>query len=1026
MISVTVYGRNDTHGYNLHKRVAISLNCIAEMLTDRDDEIIFVDYNTPDDSPTFPEAIGDTLTGRAKALLRVLRVRPRLHARYAARTHLSALEPIARNTALRRSNPANRWLLSTNTDMMFVPKQPGSLSTLAETLEDGFYHLPRFGLPESVWESFSRSDPAGILATVADHARRLHLNEVVHGSDDILYDAPGDFQLGLRADLIDNHGFNESMLAGWHLDSNLARRMGLLRGGIRSAADLLAGYHCDHTRQATLMHRRVRVEDDWDTYVRNVSEPAIPEQRDSWGLAGEEIEEFKLANSPTARFSAAIEQTVGAPQVEAYAAHYNSQGYHDLRYSAEHALPYVMGLLSARAPAVRIAYAGARPDTFDLISRATALLLPEARFAVPLQCEWLGDDEGSAGAALQRLSDEEWERWADLYIFEVGMPLDADGVVADAFLSRSASIVSRFWRFGAGEAVRRRPYVLAINAVNNHFEGAVETLLNCTRTPYGARVRHGFPDFILPEPRSGEKPAVGEWIASRTSRVFAPSPVEIMQLRQLCRTLFSDGAAAEAAWWTARCVAEPLIALLAHPAASDLLGASQAEVDALQSRLESGRPGRAVAATMWPLTTRAGAKTASTRLAEAEDWEDAGFSTLAARLFGARSYSVLERSVALWDLVSHLRIASEHVPAKAERMRVLIVNVVAEPLGSALAEDGADVRFASPERLLAASDHDVLGEPKAGAFGTAAALSRDELTQGPQFDLVLFPSFSLFSLGRHQVATLLDIADKLLRPAGRLVFTTPVRLDEGTDVEALPRSDLLPGGFIDRFAAATGYLLDGEADFAQSPSTLDRVSALGLRGPAFVDVRPGGFGTVALWTWRKDEGARIVADDVRSMVNFGSEPLGEFGGSPDLLLIGQGESADITALARAQPMVAWADGTWVIDKQAQATHALYGPYLRIPAGRYWLEMETTLEIDADDGASVAEDAVVMGIEIVYTNNLFLLSRTFARRELDGGRVGTDLSIMPGHLGQLVEIRVNHAQVGRLRVRGMRLTRHAHG
>ena len=34
-----------------------------------DDEIIFVDYNTPDDFPTFPEAIQDTLTERAKKLL---------------------------------------------------------------------------------------------------------------------------------------------------------------------------------------------------------------------------------------------------------------------------------------------------------------------------------------------------------------------------------------------------------------------------------------------------------------------------------------------------------------------------------------------------------------------------------------------------------------------------------------------------------------------------------------------------------------------------------------------------------------------------------------------------------------------------------------------------------------------------------------------------------------------------------------------------------------------------------------------
>jgi hypothetical protein len=54
MISVILYGRNDSYGYNLHKRAALSLNCIAELLTHDQDEILFVDYNTPDDFPTFP------------------------------------------------------------------------------------------------------------------------------------------------------------------------------------------------------------------------------------------------------------------------------------------------------------------------------------------------------------------------------------------------------------------------------------------------------------------------------------------------------------------------------------------------------------------------------------------------------------------------------------------------------------------------------------------------------------------------------------------------------------------------------------------------------------------------------------------------------------------------------------------------------------------------------------------------------------------------------------------------------------
>ncbi len=122
MISVLLYGRNDAHGYNLHRRAALSLNCLAEVLTDPDDEIVFVDYNTPDELPTFVEALADTLTERCLDLLRVLRVPAAIHEeRFAARTHLPALEPVARNAAVRRANPSNRWLLSTNTDMIFLP-----------------------------------------------------------------------------------------------------------------------------------------------------------------------------------------------------------------------------------------------------------------------------------------------------------------------------------------------------------------------------------------------------------------------------------------------------------------------------------------------------------------------------------------------------------------------------------------------------------------------------------------------------------------------------------------------------------------------------------------------------------------------------------------------------------------------------------------------------------------------------------------------------------------------------------------
>ena len=122
-----------------------------------------MDYNTPDDHPTFPEAIHDTLTDKAKKVMRVLRVRPNQHVRHRLKTHLVALEPQSRNVALRRSNPRNRWILYTNTDMLLVPRdKKQSLSDILGAIPDGFYQVPRFEIPEMLWEAaFDRRDPRG-------------------------------------------------------------------------------------------------------------------------------------------------------------------------------------------------------------------------------------------------------------------------------------------------------------------------------------------------------------------------------------------------------------------------------------------------------------------------------------------------------------------------------------------------------------------------------------------------------------------------------------------------------------------------------------------------------------------------------------------------------------------------------------------------------------------------------------------------------------------------------------------------
>jgi hypothetical protein len=417
VISVILYGRNDAHGYNLHRRAALSLNCIAEVLTDPDDEIVFVDYNTPDDLPTFVEALADTLTDRCLGLLRVFRVPAAIHAqRFAARTHLRAIEPVARNAGVRRANPSNRWLLSTNTDMIFLPQSDQTLSGICGELPDGFYGLPRFELPEWLWERLPRSDPRRAMAEVERLGRGLRLDEPTVSHEWIRFDAPGDFQLILREDFLAIDGLDEEMLLGYHVDSNLSRRMLFHRGSIESLGESLAGYHCNHNREHTVYHGTGQVANDLDRFVVKVDRPDLPAQRDTWGLPDVELEEVPVRERSGPGFAAALVAAIPnspGPRTPSDAA----QVPFELTYDSGHVLPFVADSLAVSPSDATIGYMGANPILERMLETAVA----ELGFRRPLEVAKL-DDLSSV---------EELARTADVFVVDLGV----DASLVDASFS---------------------------------------------------------------------------------------------------------------------------------------------------------------------------------------------------------------------------------------------------------------------------------------------------------------------------------------------------------------------------------------------------------------------------------------------------------------------------------------------------------------------------------------------------------------------------------------------------------------
>ncbi len=212
-------------------------------------------------------------------------------------SRLPLLESFSRNVGLRRANRRNRWVLSTNPDMVFVTRSGRSLTEVCRELQDGYYATPRYELPESLWESFDRNAPRQVLEEMRQRGEDERLHLAVRGDPWNGYDAPGDFQLMPLRDALGIGGFHEGMVRGWHVDSNLAKRMSLLYN--RPAGLLhheIYAYHMMHLRALTSGHtgKAVREANSLKTFVDRAAAPLPADQPGDWGAPDQEIERISL------------------------------------------------------------------------------------------------------------------------------------------------------------------------------------------------------------------------------------------------------------------------------------------------------------------------------------------------------------------------------------------------------------------------------------------------------------------------------------------------------------------------------------------------------------------------------------------------------------------------------------------------------------------------------------------------------------------------------------------------------------
>lgn len=467
MISVVVYGRNDSYGYNLHKRATVSLNCLAEKMTAPDDEIIFVDYNSETDFPTFPEAVSDLLTTKCKRLLRIIRVRPHIHRElFGNKTHLKTLEPIARNVGIIRMNRSNRWVLSTNTDMIILTKSSGSISETVAGFECGNYSVPRFEIPESVWETFDRLNPKGIIKTLPSIAQDLHLKETVTGDPWNLFDAPGDFQLFTSNDIFKINGFDEKMYLGWHCDSNLNKRLWLVNGETKDASTVLEAYHCDHTRQITPMHKSGSAQNDMHEFVFDLKEPKANKGM-PWGLADHKLEEIRIEKNSQISVLNAFNKGLKSLKFEETKSEYTSNSFEKNRFPRAHVITFIADHILPLGENIRVGWIGS-----------------EDKIKVHI------------GAILNKAGVE-----ADFVEISQNIDLSSlDVVIVENSLVRGYSEIENSklfekvlkFSFG-GENIPAYTKFIFTDVMQTRFESLIRKHFDCSKTPYSARILSGYP-----------------------------------------------------------------------------------------------------------------------------------------------------------------------------------------------------------------------------------------------------------------------------------------------------------------------------------------------------------------------------------------------------------------------------------------------------------------------------------------------------------------------------------------------------
>lgn len=202
--------RNDDYGGNLSHRVIMSLNSMIEF----HDEVIFVEWKVKNNNSLF-SIIKDKLPHNGK--LKYIPISSDfLKENYPNIFPYTIIESIARNVAIRRAT--NDYIISTNIDIISTELDKNILS------KNNFYTVPRRDVPEDLHLKFTNY--LDLYNHLTENRDSFRPKERIDSNDDIwsLINCCGDYQIGHKDIWNKMKGFEESILYGCGIDTNVMKK----------------------------------------------------------------------------------------------------------------------------------------------------------------------------------------------------------------------------------------------------------------------------------------------------------------------------------------------------------------------------------------------------------------------------------------------------------------------------------------------------------------------------------------------------------------------------------------------------------------------------------------------------------------------------------------------------------------------------------------------------------------------------------------------------------------------------------